>query len=63
MERYMTLPEAARLWNIVPGALRRSCEEKRVAGAVRFGSRWLIPESAQCPASAAPLELVYTCGR
>lgn len=49
MFRYMTIPEAALLWKIAPEDLRRGCEEKQIAGAVRFGSRWLIPANAASP--------------
>lgn len=51
MTYYMPIPEAARLWDIAPDALRRDCEKHRVPGAVRFGYRWLIPENARCPYS------------
>lgn len=50
MEQYMSIPEAALRWNMLPGILRNKCETKQIAGAVRFGYRWLIPVNALCPA-------------
>lgn len=49
MERYMTIPEAAILWSVVPHDLRRACERNSIEGAFRMQRRWFIPESAVCP--------------
>ncbi len=52
MIHYMTIPEAARLWQLTPCLLRQICERKQIAGAVRFGSKWLIPEQAERPGTS-----------
>ena len=49
MIQYMTIPEAAVLWKTSSTAIRVSCVEHQIGGAVRFGRSWLIPESAQKP--------------
>ena len=49
MERYMTIPEAAILWSVVPHDLRRACERNSIEGAFRMQRRWFIPENAVCP--------------
>lgn len=54
MKEYMSIPEAAVLWNTFSYVLRRKCEEQQIAGAVRFGKRWLIPASAECPPDMLP---------
>ena len=46
---YMSIPEAAIRWRIVPRVLRQQCETKQIKGAVRFGYRWLIPANASYP--------------
>lgn len=49
MENYMSIPEAAVLWNTLADVLRRECEANKITGAVRFGYRWMIPTDADCP--------------
>ncbi len=49
MVQYMTIPEAAVLWQTSPTAIRVGCAEHQIGGAVRFGRSWLIPETAQKP--------------
>ena len=49
MVLYMSIPEAAIRWKVVPRLLRQQCETNQIAGAVRFGCRWLIPESDYNP--------------
>lgn len=55
MTQYMTIPEAAVRWRTAPQSVRHACEVHRIAGAVRFGRSWLIPDDAQQPESAFPL--------
>ena len=50
---YMSIPEAAVLWNTFPKALRKECEINHNLGAVRFGYRWMIPVDAKCPLNIA----------
>ncbi len=47
MVQYMTIPEAAVLWETNPTAIRVGCVEHQIGGAVRFGRSWLIPETTQ----------------
>lgn len=47
MTDYMTIPEAALLWNAAPLHIRQACETHEIRGAIRFGRSWLIPGNAQ----------------
>lgn len=53
MEHYMSIPEAAVLWNTLPEILHEECERNHIQGAVRFGYRWMIPVDAKCPLDIA----------
>ena len=52
MIQYMTIPEAAVLWETNPTAIRVGCVEHQIGGAVRFGRSWLIPENTPRPQAA-----------
>ena len=54
--RYLSTFEAAEKWGISPRRVGILCNENRIPGAQRAGSRWIIPEDApspQMPASKA----------
>ena len=43
MFEYMTVQEAANLWEISERRIQKLCEEKRIDGVVRLSRVWLIP--------------------
>lgn len=47
---YMTLRQASEKWGISSRMVNYYCSEKRIAGAVKMGTLWLIPKDAQKPA-------------
>ena len=49
MFEYMTVQDAAKLWEISERRIQKLCEEKRIDGVVRLSRVWLIPKSAQKP--------------
>ena len=51
---YLSIPGAARKWQMAPDELRRKCELHLIPKAVRFGYRWLIPADALRP--SAPID-------
>ncbi len=50
MFEYMTVQEAAKLWEISERRIQKLCEENRIDGVVRLSRVWLIPKDAQKPA-------------
>ena len=44
---YMTLKEAGEKWGVTPRRINYYCSAGRVPGAVKMGTVWLIPKSAQ----------------
>lgn len=46
---YMSVREAAALWNIGERRVQKLCESERIEGVLRFGSSWMIPKSAKKP--------------
>lgn len=46
---YMTVREAASLWEITPRRVQVLCSEGKVDGAVFFGNAWAIPKDTQKP--------------
>ena len=50
MFEYMTVQEAAKLWEISERRIQKLCEENRIDGVVRLSRVWLIPKSAEKPA-------------
>lgn len=46
---YMTIQEAAELWDITPRRIQTLCAEERIEGAVKFGRQWAIPQSTEKP--------------
>ena len=47
--RYITLKQAAELWNISERRIRRLIQENRIDGAVKIGNAWNIPEETSKP--------------
>jgi hypothetical protein len=49
MFEYMTVQDAAKLWEISERRIQKLCEEKRIDGVVRLSRVWLIPKDAKKP--------------
>ncbi|MBQ2863753.1 MAG: hypothetical protein IJE84_06205 [Clostridia bacterium] len=47
---YRRVEEVAREWGLTPRRVQLLCAEGAIAGAVRFGRAWMIPEDAKKPA-------------
>ncbi len=56
--QYMTIPEAAVQWRIMPKELHSKCDKHEIEGAVPFRRTWLIPSDAPKPKA----ETVYVMG-
>lgn len=50
--RYLSTFEVAEKWGISPRLVGILCNENRILGAQRAGSRWIIPEDAKKPTDA-----------
>ena len=50
--KYLSTFEAAEKWGISHRRVNVLCNEGRIIGAQRAGSRWIIPENAEKPADA-----------
>ncbi len=46
---YMTVQDAAKLWEISERRIQKLCEENRIPGVVRLSRVWLIPKDAEKP--------------
>ncbi len=57
--KYMTIPEAAVQWRIMPKELHSKCDKHEIKGAIPFRRTWLIPANAPKPESKA----VYVMNR
>ena len=49
MFEYMTVQDAAKLWDISERRIQKLCEENRIDGVVRLSRVWLIPKDAKKP--------------
>lgn len=49
---YMTIQDAADLWDITPRRIQKLCTEGRLDGAVKFGRQWAIPSETEKPDDA-----------
>lgn len=47
---YVTTIEMSEIWGISARRIALLCEQGRIAGAVKKGKTWLIPEDAEKPA-------------
>lgn len=52
MFEYMTVQEAAKIWEISERRVQILCSENRIEGVVHLGRVWLIPKSAKKPTDA-----------
>lgn len=50
--KYLSTFEVAEKWGISHRRVAILCNENRIPGAQRTGSRWIIPENAEKPADA-----------
>lgn len=48
---YMTTKEAASIWGISNRRVLQYYNARRIDGAVKMGNTWLIPKSAEKPAT------------
>lgn len=49
---YLSIAQTADRWGISPRRIQVLCRENRVAGAVRIGHAWAIPDNELKPADA-----------
>lgn len=49
---YLSIAQTAERWGISPRRIQILCREGRVAGAVRIGHSWAIPDDEAKPADA-----------
>ena len=56
MFEYMTVQDAARLWDISERRIQKLCEDNRIDGVVRLSRVWLIPKDAKKPADGRSKE-------
>lgn len=47
--KYITVAEAAEIWNISERRIQKLCEENRIDGAFKFSRIWIIPQNAKKP--------------
>lgn len=59
MENYITVREAAALWNVSERLVRRYCTQGRIANARQEGRGWLIPVHATKPETGYEPEIQY----
>lgn len=57
MFEYMTVQEAAKLWEISERRIQILCEERRIDGVVRLSRVWLIPKGTNKPADGRTKEM------
>ena len=50
--KYLSTFEVAKKWGISHRRVAILCNENRIPGAQRAGSRWIIPEDTEKPADA-----------
>ncbi|MCI6006328.1 MAG: DNA-binding protein [Blautia sp.] len=50
--KYLSTFETAEKWGISHRRVSILCNQKRIPGAQRAGSRWIIPEDAEKPVDA-----------
>ncbi|MCL2517187.1 MAG: helix-turn-helix domain-containing protein [Oscillospiraceae bacterium] len=46
---YIQAEEAAKRWNISIRQIQNLCKTGRIDGAVKFGTTWAVPETAEKP--------------
>ena len=50
--KYLSVPQTAERWGISSRRIQILCNEERIPGAVKIGSRWAIPDDEPKPADA-----------
>ena len=50
--KYLYTTQAAELWGISARRVALLCEQERIEGVQKSGSRWIIPENAKKPDDA-----------
>ena len=50
--KYLSTTPAAALWGISARRVALLCEQERIEGVQKSGSRWIIPENAKKPEDA-----------
>ena len=56
MNGYMSVREAAALWDITERQVQKLCAEGRIDGVSRFSNTWAIPEDAPKPTHTGKLK-------
>ncbi len=46
---YISVKEAAELWNVSERWVQKFCAEDRIPNVIRFGRSWMIPKDAERP--------------
>lgn len=49
MFEYMTVQEAAKLWELSERRVQKLCKENRIEGVLNINRVWLIPQNAEKP--------------
>lgn len=49
---YLSIRQTSEKWNISPRRINVLCSEGRIDGAIKIGSYWAIPDSANKPTDA-----------
>ena len=53
---YISVREAAALWDITTRQVQKLCADGRIDGAVHFANSWAIPENAVKPTRTVPVK-------
>ena len=54
--KYLSVKEAAEIWNISERMVRKYCEQDRIEGLIQAGNIWVIPASAKRPTEIKVVE-------
>lgn len=49
IDGYMSISEAAEIWNVSSRRIQVYCSEGRIEGAAKLGREWAIPSAAKKP--------------
>ncbi|MBP3768795.1 MAG: helix-turn-helix domain-containing protein [Lachnospira sp.] len=58
---YVTTIEMSEIWGISARRIALLCEQGRIAGVVKKGKTWLIPEDAEKPADKRKMNYLHKC--
>lgn len=56
---YMTVQEAAKLWELSERRVQKLCSENRIEGVIHLSRVWLIPKDAKKPTDARRKEFKH----